>query len=420
MSKPANVARYTLPDVVEPSDSVCFVVPVPNDKFHIAAFKGQIKALASAYTWANDPSHTAVDVAHVWREIFDNLENCDMVAIRLKPTDFCMIQLSLDGGSTWADVADLSACAHAAAIDEINDARLRGDIAGGSQQPGQGEGTPGACYDYFITLRANDRWHCPVAVIGGDIITVDGESGAWFDGNGLAPAWRCADGSLFVLGACTLPGATDSGDPAPTVDHMRIIGNLPEYTTTPYFDMFDTVYTVPTSVPDGEFFLQANDSDLSDNQGSINLHVQVCKGVWTSDIDYTLSAWASFTTISGGSFVSGTGIVGQFFDSFSQNDATIVLNITTATIFEISVTWSKTAESGVNGLNQVGWAKTGGGSGIFGSPFPGTGSHVTSVLTANHEVNVLAVDSNTGTSPGTATIERLFIRGVGAKPPELP
>jgi len=279
MTRAARTARYTLPDVVDPTDTVCFTVPVPNDKFHIAAFKGQIKALGSAYTWGNDSAHTALDVAAVWRAIFDNLENCEVVNIRLKPTDFCTLQLTVDGGVTWTDVADLSDCAHAAAVDEIGLARDRGELQGGGQQPGQGSGLPGVCYDYYLTLHATDRWHSPVAVVDGDTITVDTIDGAWWDGNVLG-GWYCPDGSGFVLGVCAGSPITDSSDPLPTLGHMRLIGNLPADSTTPYFDMYNTIYTVPSGVALGEFYLLPNDHDLPDNQGSINLHVRICKGGW--------------------------------------------------------------------------------------------------------------------------------------------
>jgi len=306
MSKRYPTARYDLPAVVAPSTSICFQVPVPNDPMHIAAFKGQIMALSRAYSWGNDAAHTALDVAAVWKPIFDGLEPCEMVAIRLKPTDFCTIQLSLDGGSTWSDVADLSACAHAAAVDEIDQARQRGDLSGGSQQPGQGAGTPGQCYDYDITLHGNDRWHAPISIGAGDTIEVSSESGAWWDGNSLGP-WYCPDGLIFVLGACGGSPVTQSGDPIPTLAHMRIIANLPADATTPYFDMFDTLYVVPDGVSQGELYLQPNDGDLSDNQGSINLHVQVCKKVWCHRWDFQndgVSDW----TVTAGSLISGQGI----------------------------------------------------------------------------------------------------------------
>jgi len=66
-------ARYALPDVLQPSDSKCYQISVPNDLKHIAAFQGQIKALASAYSWSDDPDHNALLAAEAWKSVFDDI-----------------------------------------------------------------------------------------------------------------------------------------------------------------------------------------------------------------------------------------------------------------------------------------------------------------------------------------------------------
>ena len=73
MTRKNPPARYTLPEVPQPEDYRCYQVNVPNDPMHIAAFQGQIKALAHAYTWANDPDHTALLAAEAWKPVFDDL-----------------------------------------------------------------------------------------------------------------------------------------------------------------------------------------------------------------------------------------------------------------------------------------------------------------------------------------------------------
>jgi len=306
----ATWAKWVLPTEVDPAGRRCFVIYVPDEQFHIAAFRGALLDLGSAYKWADDDAHTAKDVAQVWRTVIDNMESCVDINIRLKPTDFCMLQLTLDGGATWSDVADLSDCAHAAAVDEIGQAIDRGDLAGGGQQPGQGEGTPGQCYDYHIQLSGNGRWISPVAVEDGDVITVDGESGAWWDGD-ITHNWQCADGSEYFLGECSGAGGYTQGtDPAPSVNHMRLIGNLPADTTTPFFDMFDTTYHVPSGVPIGDFYLQANDDLPADNQGSIGLHVQICKNIWTHHFDFTAAQGGWVDAGNGSSWSSPQGWLG--------------------------------------------------------------------------------------------------------------
>jgi len=250
------------------------------------------------------------------------LENCVDINIRLKPTDFCMLQLTLDGGSTWTDVADLSDCAHAAAVDEIEQAIDRGDISGGGQQPGQGGGAAGVCYDYFLTLRGNDRWNSPVAIEENDTITVSNVDGAWWDGD-ITHNWQCADGSEYFLGECSGTGGYTQGtDPAPSVNHMRLVGNLPADATTPYFDMYNTAYTVPGGVALGEFFLQANDDQLPDNQGAINLHVEICKGGWRHEFDFKTGThgWTLIDLDSPNNIFCGNQVAGVGFQNTNVND----------------------------------------------------------------------------------------------------
>lgn len=66
-------ARYSLPDDPTPANYRGFCVTVPDDPKHIAAFLGQIKALSSAYAWADDDSHTALLAASAWKPTFQTV-----------------------------------------------------------------------------------------------------------------------------------------------------------------------------------------------------------------------------------------------------------------------------------------------------------------------------------------------------------
>lgn len=65
--------RWALPEVVDPENRLCYSVPVPDDRLHIAAFMGALFLLTKPYSWANDEDHTALDVAAVWKPIFDEV-----------------------------------------------------------------------------------------------------------------------------------------------------------------------------------------------------------------------------------------------------------------------------------------------------------------------------------------------------------
>jgi len=92
-----RLARYSLPDVPQPEDTVGFCVQVPNDLKHIVAFKSQIRALARAYTWADDDDHTALLCAAAWQPTADAIDidnpNCTGGA----PCILCI-------GGTFADL----------------------------------------------------------------------------------------------------------------------------------------------------------------------------------------------------------------------------------------------------------------------------------------------------------------------------
>jgi hypothetical protein len=63
MTRKNPPAQWVLPDVVNPPDSICITVPVPNDRKHIGAFYGALFNLTSARFWQDDLAHTAREVA---------------------------------------------------------------------------------------------------------------------------------------------------------------------------------------------------------------------------------------------------------------------------------------------------------------------------------------------------------------------
>lgn len=67
-------AKWTLPAVINPEGRRCVMIEIPDERFHIAAFRGAMLHLAEAYKWADDPDHTAREVALVWRGIIDAME----------------------------------------------------------------------------------------------------------------------------------------------------------------------------------------------------------------------------------------------------------------------------------------------------------------------------------------------------------
>lgn len=287
-------AKWVLPDVVNPTDTVCFKVKVPNNKFHIAAFRGAMQALASAYKWQDDLAHTAKDVAQVWRKVADEIEKCgdnptpttkfieeweDDLTLHcnirwhdgvLQVTNGC----DCDGNPIWSDVCG-----------------KEGTDSGNSQPGGTTRPDAGKSKCYSFTLNANGTWKLPFYVRDGDIITItNAEGGMWSDGT---PNWYCPDGNQNILGVCTGIHATDGGDPDPSIDHMRVIYSV----GSTFYDGYNTTNTLPDGTGNQDLIFQANDASLSDNQGSVTLTVCVENGStpadtgWCKAFDFTVSDW---------------------------------------------------------------------------------------------------------------------------------
>lgn len=295
-------SQYTLPAEVDPATSRCFVIRVPDDPFHVAAFRGALGNLASAYYWADDAEHTARLVAAKWQEVISGMEDCLEINIRLKPTDFCTLQLTTDGGLSWSDVADLSDCANAAVTSGIDDAINSGRLAPGGQP---GPSSPPAvteCMDFDVQLSAKDQWQLPFPVSTGDTIEITGAEGGWYDG-GINAVWYCADGRHYLLGTCGDVVPAESGDPFPSGAHMQLVGLTDG--TPDYYDAYNTTITIPVLISNQRFFLQANDSSLDDNRGTIHFHVHYCRAaveVFLHTFDFTGGSdegWHAWTALPG-------------------------------------------------------------------------------------------------------------------------
>lgn len=275
-------AQWPLPDVVDPVERLCVKVYVPNDPAHIAAFRGALLALQSAYHWADDPTHKAKDVALVWREILRSMGTdnwgCGIDTIEFRQVGNCEIQYRIDGGS-WTHIATLYDCARGAILDAIAD----GTIAAPSQQPAGGTIPVLECHTYNITLKANQPWHSPNPVSAGYSIQVANARGGWSDVNTVIGQWACPNGTGYAFGQCGTPLALRPADPLPSVSHLRLIG----YCNSVYMDMYNTTYIVPNGTPQSDFFLQANDDQLADNAGEIQLDVTICNySQWCYTFDF--------------------------------------------------------------------------------------------------------------------------------------
>lgn len=194
----------------------------------------------------------------------------------------CALEVSTDGVS-WVSLYNPSDCVDGLIQQGIQDAiddgliQQQGAQASPSEAPAAGQ-----CRTFHVLLSGNNTWISPVPVNAGDSIMVENGKGAWNDGflEGFL-LWQCPDGRAFGVDSCTIPDDPDPSDPLQTTYHMRLIGR----NSVEWFDPW-LAYTVPAGITDEHFILQANDSDLSDNKGSVEFDVTVCSGRWEHVFDF--------------------------------------------------------------------------------------------------------------------------------------
>jgi len=266
-------AKWTLPSVVDPPTTRCFVINVPNEPLHIAAFRGALLNLAAAYKWQDDPTHKAREVALVWRRIVDAVTDCDdpptppaypntgiyledfmSQQIRISPVDPCVIQMwCIDHWEDWYDP--------------------RNCIVGGSVQPPPASEIPaGECRSFNLRLPGNMITILPISVSAGDTIQISDASGGWWNGDALEP-WACPSGDWYILGGCTIEGTISPLSPIPTKAVGRVVARIDGV----YYDAFNTTIGVPSGLSDVAVYFQMNDDDITDNSGSISITVEVCR-----------------------------------------------------------------------------------------------------------------------------------------------
>jgi len=296
MNRRNPLAKWTLPDVINPPDSICYKIPVPDNIYHRAAFWGAMLSLASAYKWQDDPAHTAKEVAAVWRNIVDNLitiECGDVVALHggILQEDFMPIRVDCDC-RIWVTCCDGTEV-ELATVGMINQPTQPGD--GGPTPP-----TPGSCQAYAGKIQGNGYWLAPLVVNTGDTIEITSANGATYDpANGY---WCCPDGNQFFAGACVPYTFTDAGNPMPAIPSGKLIA----YIAGTYYDVYNGIFTVPSGIVAQSVQFQFNYDNLASSSGEVSFNVNICNNEsanFTHVFDFKLSngGWFNFPYISGGS-----------------------------------------------------------------------------------------------------------------------
>lgn len=405
-------SRWALPGVLEPENTRCFLIEIPDDVLYIAAFKGALYDLCKPYAWGNDDAHSALTAANRMLLAYYGIQevDCEGGSMQLRACESgCGIEYSTDG-VTWTCI-DLAGC-----IETIWDEKLAGAFDDGVLGQGVSQGgpqsppIPGQCHTYHVRLEGRDQWRCPSPIREQDTVHILRSTGGWSDGS---PAWYCPDGATYILGAC-IPAQRShvAGDPLnPAAYHMEVIGKF----GTTYFNPLDSLYTVPNGTALTDFTLQANDATLSDNVGSIEFDVEVCTGGYVHHFDFKTGqhGWVPFNT--GGHdralYVAGSGFTNN---DFGWNGLVQILapNVA-ANLYAIRITCSAQANGPTHTVTFY-WGATTMGTAQTNVAGPYYISHAVAAGTGG-SINF----ANDSASPGvayTGYIEAVDVYGIGSDP----
>lgn len=348
-------AKWVLPDVVDP-DRLCIQIEVPNDPAHIAAFRGALLNLANAYRWADDPAHTAKDVALVWRDIIDNMGEwgCSMLTdVRQNDTLPCVLEKNLSG--EWQPFANLRYCPPNLRIsggkiqyyDEgtqtwVDYPTDTGGSAPGGQpgvQPGGDEPIPaGVCEEIILTTQGNGLMAVPFRVVPGDNVYISGVIGGWsHDGSIVSFEWTCGTGKQYAFGMCGSVDGDDTGSIVAAYPLGRLICQYGDH----FFDAQADSFDIPVEWDEATLFLRMNDPDLSNNAGSVTAKVTVCSGAWCFEWDFTTGTqgWTlTGATARDGGGLYGTGAGGD--DNVGANLPVCPDYVADRFEFEFNASWS--------------------------------------------------------------------------------
>lgn len=260
--------KWDLPEVLHPIDSVCFQIEIPNDRAYIGAFFGAMYLLSKPYAWADDPDHTALEVGKIFKEIFygikrNNCKDCPpLPGITIEDVD---MGLRVD-----CDCNVFVTCCDGTEKQILTAEQVRSFLG---QQPGSGSPQPqpgGGCQQYDASVNGNGLWLLPTVVNTGDTIEVTGATGVFYDGaNGL---WHCPPGDIFFAGLCTGTFQSDSSAPIPGSPDGKLIAKI----GPTFYDVIDSVFTVPAGVSSAEVVFLQNTSDRGASGGNVSFSVLVC------------------------------------------------------------------------------------------------------------------------------------------------
>lgn len=171
----------------------------------------------------------------------------------------CNLEYQLSGSSSWNVASSLEAC-------------IKDTIRNNPPQPGgMGELPADDCQTFTVVVPGNGLALIPAETSEGTYLEILSVSGAWGRDAAIGSNWYCPDGRDFFLGACTTgPQAADQTYPVPEGNKYELVLVGPNNHTA-------RVGEIITLIDGGIYNFQMNDTDISNNQGSVIVEARLCK-----------------------------------------------------------------------------------------------------------------------------------------------
>lgn len=217
---------YKVPENIYPDSVACIVVPVPNEPTYLDNFYGAIWTLTRWFNYRQNPEKSGKQVADVWRDIYEELQQgvCEM-PIEFREETCGVLEYSLDGGDTWAEVADFNPCFVAInpTTTNRNVVQPTGNFKAIAFKPFPGSTLPtvefyGQNDVLFATFAANGRFSLRASMAAQTLI--DSEHGAIYSG---AAGFGQANSGTLILQPRNTNGvavATATSGSTPTIKHL--------------------------------------------------------------------------------------------------------------------------------------------------------------------------------------------------------
>lgn len=254
---------YPLPDNLIVTKTRCVQMEIPDDDQYFDLLRGALLDLTKWYKYQRDSSHSGRLVASNWWVAYDTLTKCKVCPPPFLESEYDM---SLCEQMRWQDgKLQLLCCGE---WQDVPGTPPPG-LTGGNQQPASGTVAVGDCMEFDVVLQANNQWYSPVPVGGNFSIEITAASGGWSDGS---INWKCPDGTPYVLGFCVGAPVYSGTDPAPSLPHMSLVA----VANSVWYPASSGTINIPGADPSEPLIIQANDSNLTDNTGSVSFHVKIC------------------------------------------------------------------------------------------------------------------------------------------------